>query len=198
MADVLFANWHSSCAYNPATPLDIPEPLKITNQKHHTMKNETTLENLQSALAMELTAAHQYQLHAGILSDWGLDRLAAKMREEMQEELGHSDGFMDRIIFLKGEPKLELAKTPMVAESLAEMFEADLADEKEAIEFYTKAARQAADDADIGTRKIFEHIVIDEEGHMSWLELQLDLISRMGEANYIAKHVSAPGAGENS
>jgi bacterioferritin len=162
------------------------------------MKNETTLNNLQTALAMELTAAHQYQLHAGILSDWGLERLAGKMREEMQEEIGHSDRFMDRIIFLKGEPKLELAKTPMVAGSLIEMFEADLADEKEAIEFYTKAARQAAEDADIGSRKIFEHIVIDEEGHMSWLELQLDLLSKMGEANYIAKHVSAPGEDESA
>ena len=161
------------------------------------MKSETTLENLQTALAMEMTAAHQYQLHGGILSDWGLDRLAAKMREEMHEELGHSDDFMNRIIFLKGGPKLELAKTPMIAGSLAEMFEADLADEKEAIEFYTKAASQAADDNDIGTREIFERIVMDEEGHMSWLELQLDLLSKMEEPAYIAKHMSAPGEDES-
>ncbi len=161
------------------------------------MSEKTTLENLQTALAMEMTAAHQYQLHSGILSDWGLDRLAVKMREEMREEWGHSDDFMNRIIFLKGEPNLVLAKTPMIAGSLTEMFEADLADEKEAIAFYTQAARQAADDADIGTRKIFEHIVMDEEGHMSWLELQLDLLSKMEEPAYIAKHMSAPGEDEN-
>lgn len=161
------------------------------------MKHETTLNNLQTALAMEMTAAHQYQLHAAILSDWGIDRLAAKMRGEMQEELGHSDSFMERIIFLKGEPNLVLAKTPIVAGSLSEMFEADLADEKEAIEFYTSAARQAADDADIGTRTLFERIVIDEEEHMSWLELQLDLLSRMKEPAYISKHMSAPGGEES-
>ncbi|MFP4157778.1 MAG: bacterioferritin [Opitutales bacterium] len=161
------------------------------------MKSETTLKNLQTALAMELTAAHQYQLHSAILSDWGLDRLAAKMREEMHEELGHSDDFMNRIIFHEGEPKLELAKTPLIAGSLTEMFESDLADEKEAIEFYTSAARQAGEDADIGSQKIFEQIVMDEEGHMSWLELQLDLLSKMEEPAYIAKHVSAPGEDEN-
>lgn len=161
------------------------------------MKHETTLKNLQTALAMELTAAHQYQLHASILDDWGMDRLAAKMREEMHEEIGHSDNFMERIVFLKGEPKLVFAKTPLIATSLTEMFEADLADEKEAIEFYTSAARQAADDADVGTRTIFERIVMDEEGHMSWLELQLDLLSKMGEPAYISKHMSAPGEDEN-
>jgi len=76
------------------------------------MNKETTLSNLQVALAMELTAAHQYQLHAGVLSDWGIDRLAAQMRKETQEELGHSDDFITRIIFLKGEPKLVLAPPP--------------------------------------------------------------------------------------
>lgn len=157
------------------------------------MSQEIILKNLQTALEMELTAVHQYQLHASMLSDWGLDRLAAKMRREMQEELVHSDDYMERIIFLKGQPTLALAKTPELAESLIEMFELDLADEKEAIEFYSKAARQAAEDADIGTKAVFERIVIDEKGHMDWLELQLDLISKLGESTYMSKHMSAPG-----
>lgn len=155
------------------------------------MSQATTLQNLQTALSMELTAAHQYQLHASVLADWGIDILAAQMREEMTEELGHSDAYIERIMFLKGEPKLEMANTPVIAESLVQMFETDLADEKEAIQFYTAASRQANDEGDIGTRTLFEKIVMDEEGHMSWLELQLDLIQRMGEPAYIAKHMSA-------
>jgi len=55
------------------------------------MAHEKTLKNLQKALSMELSAAHQYQLHAHVLDDWGIDRLAAKMREEFQEELEHSN-----------------------------------------------------------------------------------------------------------
>lgn len=157
------------------------------------MNKETTLRNLQTALAMELTAAHQYQLHASVLSDWGIDRLATQMREEMQEELGHSDDYIARIMFLKGEPSLELAKPPVVAKSLVQMFESDLTDEKEAITFYTAAAREAGEAGDIGTRSLFERIVMDEEGHMGWLELQLDLLKRMGEPAYISKHMSAPG-----
>ena len=157
------------------------------------MNRAETLRNLQTSLAMELTAAHQYQLHASVLADWGMDRLAIKMRQEMQEELVHSDEFISRILFLKGEPKLVLAKTPAIAQSLVQMFESDLADESEAVTFYTSAACQAAEAGDIGTRALFERIVMDEEGHMAWLELQIDLVKRMGEPAYISKHISAPG-----
>ncbi|CAE7793992.1 bfr [Symbiodinium microadriaticum] len=156
------------------------------------MSKEKSIENLQKALAMELTASHQYQLHAAVLEDWGLDLLAKRMREEMQEELGHSDEYLNRILFLKGEPSLVFDKKPVRASSLQELFKTDMDDEKEAIEFYTKASQQAAADSDIGTRQLFEKIVLDEEEHMAWLELQLDLIERMGEPSYIAKHMSSP------
>lgn len=157
------------------------------------MTRDESLQNLQKALAMELTAAHQYQLHASVLDDWGMDRLALKMRQEMQEELGHSDSFIARIMFLKGEPHLSFAKPPQISRTLEAMFSADLADEQEAIKFYTVASRQAGEAGDIGTRLLFEQIVVDEEGHMAWLELQLDLLKRMGEAVYMAKHITGPG-----
>jgi len=156
------------------------------------MAKKRSIENLQTALSMELTAAHQYQLHAGVLDDWGLSLLASKMREELHEELGHSEKFMTRILFLKGDPELKMAKTPVRAPSLKEMFESDLEDEKEAIKFYTKASFQAAEDGDLGSRAIFEAIALDEEEHMSWLELQLDLLERMGEPAFIAKNMPAP------
>jgi bacterioferritin len=123
-----------------------------------------------------------------------LSLLATKMREEMSEELGHSEEYMSRILFLNGSPQLTMAKTPARAPSLKEMFESDLADEKEAIEFYTKASMQASEDRDIGTRTLFERIALDEEQHMGWLELQLDLLHRMGEPAYTSKHMPAPAA----
>jgi len=152
------------------------------------------MENLQKALQMELTAAHQYQLHSHVLDDWGLDRLAAQMREEMQEELGHSNEFIERIMFLGGKPEMGFAKTPEAAESLVAMFKADLADEEDAIAFYTKASQQANEVGDIGSRTLFERIALDEEGHKSWLDLQLGLIERLGERSYSAKHVSGAEA----
>lgn len=154
------------------------------------MPNDQTLGNLNKALQMEMSAAHQYQLHAHVLEDWGLDRLAQQMRGEMQEELAHSDRFLARIMFLKGEPEIAFAAAPKRAKTLVDMFAADLGDEEEAIAFYTQAARAAYEVGDIGSRALFEEIVLEEEGHKAWLELQLDLIERIGEQAYAAKYVS--------
>lgn len=154
------------------------------------MPNDQTIQNLQTALEMEMTAGHQYQLHAQVLDDWGLNLLADKMREEMHEEIGHSDLFMERILFLGGTPEIRFQKQPKKAETLEEMFRMDSADEQEAIEVYSRAAMQAAEVGDIGSRTLFEQIVLDEEGHRSWLDLQLSLIKRLGEKAYSAKWVS--------
>ncbi len=153
------------------------------------MSNQQAIEDLQTALKMELTAAHQYQLHAHVLEDWGLGKLAKQMRTEMTEELGHSDAFIERIMFLEGTPKVEMMRAPRRANSLVEMFEMDLADEAEAIAVYSRAAANAATAGDIGTRHLFERIAIDEEGHKTWLQTQLALIERIGEKNYSAKFV---------
>lgn len=152
--------------------------------------NARTIGNLQSALAMELAAVQQYMLHGLVLEDWGLSKLAAKMRSEMQEELGHAQEYARRIMFLKGSPELKAAKSPQRAQTLQDMFQADLADEEDAITFYTEAARAAGESGDIGSRLLFERIVLEEEGHKAWLELQLDLLKRIGEQGYVAKHMT--------
>lgn len=158
------------------------------------MTDTKTMDHLQKALQMELTAAHQYQLHAHVLEDWGLDKLAAQMRTEMQEELGHSDLFMARIMFKQGSPNLEFDRKPAQSASLVDMFKSDLADEADAIRFYTKASQHAAQNGDIGSRVLFEKIALEEEGHKSWLELQLSLIERLGEQAFSAMYVSGSGS----
>ncbi|AHM04797.1 bacterioferritin [Roseibacterium elongatum DSM 19469] len=158
-------------------------------------RNQSSLASLQQALSMELTAAQQYLLHAHVLEDWGLDKLAATMRDEMQEELGHAGKFIERILYLGGTPRMVAQKEPVKAESLKEMFETDRADEEEAIEFYSKSAREAFEANDIGSRMLFESIVIDEEGHWGWLDQQLDLLERMGEPTFIQTYFSGVAEG---
>lgn len=154
------------------------------------MAQAKTLENLNKALQMELTAAHQYQLHAHVLDDWGLDKLAVQMRKEQTEEIGHSDRFIERILFLNGDPQLSFASAPKRAKSLMDMFLADLADEAEALAFYIQASKDADKEGDLGSREIFEQIALDEEGHKAWLELQISLIERIGEQAYSAKWIT--------
>lgn len=149
-----------------------------------------SLENLQKALSMEMTAVNQYLLHAHVLEDWGLDVLSDRMREEMTEELGHAGRFIDRILYLGGDPEIVASKTPKRAKALDDLFSADLKEEKGALSFYSEAALAADEDRDIGTRILFERIILDEEGHADWLDRQLNLLKRMGEPTYMAQNMS--------
>lgn len=155
------------------------------------MSNETILKYLNTALQMELSAAHQYQLHAHVLDDWGLDILAEQMRGEFSEEVDHSNRFMTRIFELGGVPEVGFANTPKAAGSLHAMFTDDLKDEKEAIRTYTEASKLAYESNDLKSRALFEEIALEEEGHKEWLELQLSLLNRLGEERYAFKYVSA-------
>lgn len=125
-----------------------------------------SLDNLQTALEMELTAVHQYLLHSHVLDDWGLDRMANRMQTEMQEELGHASSFIDRILMLGGEPHVKPAKPPKRADTLKDLFASDRKEEEGAIDFYSSAVKDALDNGDVGTRTLFEWIILDEEEHL--------------------------------
>jgi bacterioferritin len=142
------------------------------------------LEHLQTAITMELTAVHQYLLHAHVVADWGIDELAAKFRSEMREELGHADNYMNRLMFLEGSPDVQTMRPVQRAQTLKDMFDADLRDELEARKFYTLAAQTAEKAGDLGTRDLFAATLKDEEGHIAWLEKQITLMQRLGETAY--------------
>ena len=101
------------------------------------MSNNQTIANLNKGLQTEMSAAHQYQLHAHVLEDWGLNLHVATMRPELAEEIGHSDRIIERILFFEGDPEFASAEQPRRAASLVDMFKADLADEEDTLAFYT-------------------------------------------------------------
>jgi len=157
--------------------------------------DKAVLDHLQQALTMELTAVRQYLLHAHVLADWGLDKLSNKMKEEMQEELGHADVLLARMMFLDGDPDMTGGVGVARPQSLKDMFEADLRDEYEARTYYTAAANTAQKAGDLATRDLFTQLVHDEEGHINWIETQIGLIDRLGEPNYMQMQISGAEQG---
>ena len=146
--------------------------------------NKEVITRLNEALKLELGAINQYWLHYRLLDNWGFKRLAKKERKESIEEMEHADRLVDRIIFLDGLPNLQHVAPLMIGENLKEVLECDLKGEYTAQEFYTKSRELCRLHKDYVSMNLFEHLLKDEEGHIDFLETQLDLLKAIGIENY--------------
>jgi bacterioferritin len=153
------------------------DPMRPTDSETNT--------HLNRALRNELTAINQYFLHAKMLEDWGLSRLAAHEREESIDEMKHADGLMERILFLEGLPNLQDIGKLYVGQNVREILECDLKLEMEAVPDLREAILHCEKTGDFVSRTLFQTILASEEEHIDWIETQLDLIEKMGIENYM-------------
>lgn len=152
-----------------------------------------SLKHLQRALTMELTTINTYLYQERQLDDWGIDRLAARMREETDEERTHASLFLTRLLFLEGEPDMQTIDPIDQPESVRSIFETQLRMECEARDYYDKAANECQKAGDLGSFDLFMRILREEEEHIDFVEEQFDLIELMGEQLYVARQVSSVG-----
>jgi bacterioferritin len=149
------------------------------------MKGETQIiERLNEAHFLELGAVNQYWVHFRLLEDWGYTKLAKKERAESIEEMHHADRLVARIIFLEGHPNLQSVAPLRIGQNVKEVLESDLAGEYEARTAYKRSREICNELGDYVTMKLFEELLADEEGHIDFLETQLDLLASIGDEKY--------------
>jgi bacterioferritin len=147
------------------------------------------IDHLNQALRHELTAVNQYWLHYRLLDNWGYRGLAKKWRDESIEEMRHADRLIARIIFLSGAPNMQPMPALRIGQTVKEVIECDMAAELEARALYTEAATYCHSVRDHVTHDIFVDLTRDEEGHIDFLETQLELIGRLGAELYAQRHI---------
>lgn len=151
---------------------------------------DISLKHLQRALTMELTTVNTYLYQERQLNDWGVDRLAKRMRAEIDEEREHAERYLTRLLFLGGTADVSTLDPIKPPESIRDMLETQHAMEKEAIAYYSKAANDCQEAGDVGSFDLFRKILKDEEEHIDFLEDQFDLMRLMGDQLYVARQVS--------
>ena len=147
------------------------------------------IEYLNRGLRSELTAISQYWVHYRMLDNWGLKDLAKKWREESIEEMRHADKFTVRIIFLDGFPNMQVLDPLHIGQNVIEILECDLAAEHGARTLYQEAATYCRSVGDYVSKDLFEELMKDEEGHIDFLETQLDLVAKLGVELYSQRHI---------
>jgi bacterioferritin len=159
-------------------------------EQERAMKGDPkVIEYLNKGLRSELTAINQYWIHYRLLDNWGLKDLAKKWRAESIEEMHHADRFTDRIIFLDGFPNMQVLDPLHIGQNVKEVLECDLQAEVGARALYQEAAAYCNTVKDFPSRNLFEDLMKDEEGHIDFLETQLDLVSKIGVELYSQHHI---------
>lgn len=148
---------------------------------------------LNELLSAELTAVHQYVLHARMCQNWGYERLYEKIRDESRDELNHAEELMERILYLDGSPDVQKLGKVAPGASVHEQLKLDHALEqgvRDALNRGIELCRKAGDN---GTAELLEHLLEETEGHHHWLEKQLSAVEQIGLQSYLAEQLKGGG-----
>ncbi len=144
------------------------------------------LKQLQILLNGELSARDQYFAHSRMYKDWGLNKLYERINHEMEEETGHADALVERILFLEGEPDFSNQDKVNIGKDVPEMLSNDLEVEYSVVKALKTAIKVCEDEQDYDSREILIRLLDDTEmDHAYWLEKQLGLIEKIGLKNYL-------------
>jgi bacterioferritin len=142
------------------------------------------IKRLNQVLTNELTAIDQYFLHAKMFDHWGLKRVGERERKASLDEMKHAEELIERNLFLEGVPNLQDLHKLLIGENVQEALACDLKLEMSAHGVLKSGIAEAETIGDYVTRDLFRRILESEEEHIDWLEIQLELIDKIGIENY--------------
>jgi len=149
--------------------------------------NATIIEMLNVLLADELTAISQYIVQSEMCANWGYERLHKSIEKRAIDEMKHAEKLIGRIIFLEGRPTVSKLNAINIGADVETMHKNDQASEMSAVQAYNEGIQRCLQGGDNGSRELLESILKDEEGHIDWLESQIDQIKQMGIPLYLAE-----------
>ncbi|WP_245800739.1 ferritin-like domain-containing protein [Wolbachia endosymbiont of Wuchereria bancrofti] len=120
-------------------------------------------------LTGELTSVRQYLPHSSALKDHGINKLAEKMKNELNEELEHANKLAERILLLKGALNFqdinEILKydRKFIKDTIRKILEDNLKLEREGIKDYKEAISVAEKERDFVSAILLEELLKNEE-----------------------------------
>ena len=145
------------------------------------MAKEKLVKLLNEALELEHQAMIQYLSHAETVDGLNAEPIIARLKEIADDERKHAEQFRELIGgYLGGVPSMGMAEG-RTAGSLKEILEINLADEKHAVDVYTKILDELKNMRDelkyeyLQLEHTIRHIIQDEQEHISELKTLMGL-----------------------
>jgi bacterioferritin len=143
---------------------------------------------LNQLLGAYWTGYAPHQTHVALLASWGLHGLAADMGTHIADEPLTIGKLLDRLLEINGRPAFT-STAPNIGADLRSVLENDMAIQRNTRPALNAIAESAGAAHDATTRTLVETILVDEELHLAWLETELELFEKLGEALYTANRL---------
>jgi bacterioferritin (cytochrome b1) len=137
------------------------------------------IDMMNQALRLEHAARIQYLSHAELIKGLNAEKIIERIKEIAGDEEKHEGKWRNMIgSYLGGVPTMELEETHK-AKELNAILKINLKDEKAAVDFYKQIYKKIVDNKDklqycfTTLEHEVRHIIIDEEEHITELELLL-------------------------
>ena len=145
------------------------------------MSKEALVKMLNQALELEHSANIQYLSHAQIVDGLDSEPIIGRLKEIAGDEAKHAELFRELIgNYLGGVPSMGIAETHP-ARTVKEILEANLADEKHAVDVYSGILDKVGAMKDELKYEYFQiehtlrHVIQDEQEHIAEIKILLAL-----------------------
>jgi bacterioferritin len=156
--------------------------------------NEKLLKVLNQHLTEALTSINQLMVHAEMCNNWGYRKLHNAIEKQATDEILHTEWLIQRIISLEGTPSLTKINQVKIGKTVFEIVNDDKDTAVTEVETYNSSINFARESADEGSVNLLKEILIMEEEHADWAEIQLVQIEQMGMDNYLADQIEKSAA----
>ena len=151
------------------------------------MDNQKSIQALQAYASGLAAQSLQHKIQGKLFASQGFSKLGEKYAEHAAEEMGWVDKFIDRIIDLGGQPKVEAAPAMPVTDDPVEYIKADIEVSRREVPVLMQLTTSLSDD--FKTYDLLRDYALDEEEDMYWSEQQLELIAKIGLQNWLVKQL---------
>lgn len=119
------------------------------------------------ALSLEMSAVQQYLTLSRLLRLRGFEDMAQYFQQEANEELGHADRIIGRMLVLGAAPNMSQLRPAMLGDSVPELMNAARGLEQDIIALYTQAVNHCQKINDTDSHLFFNQLLQEEKHHES-------------------------------